>query len=152
MKSCCEGVFGYGTRVYVHTPQSDTISRIGMLRAGSVTHAFNSDQRYIGLRFTHGGGDRLIVAPPPDGNIAPPGFYLLFLIDVNGIPSEGKFIQIPDPNVFPKKATVTAVSTHLGGTSLYVVGLDEGKGGGRVWSKFFPDPNNSNQWTNWFPL
>jgi DUF1680 family protein len=56
------------------------------------------------------------------------------------------------PNVFPLMSTVTAISTRPGGTSLYVVGLDEGHGGGRVWSKFFPDPANPTQWTGWFPL
>ena len=56
------------------------------------------------------------------------------------------------PNVFPQTATVAAVSTRPGGTSLFVVGLDEGHGGGRVWSKFFPDPQHPNQWSDWFPI
>jgi hypothetical protein len=56
------------------------------------------------------------------------------------------------PNTFPKESTVTAISTRPGGTSLYLVGLDEGQGGGRVWSKFFPDPDHPTQWTGWFPL
>ena len=47
-------------------------------------------------------------------------------------------------------STVTALSTQPGGTSLYVVGLDEGHGGGRVWSNYFPSSNN--QWSGWFPL
>ena len=56
------------------------------------------------------------------------------------------------PNTFPMTSTVTAISTTPGGSSLYVVGLDEGHGGGRVWSQFFPDPNNPGHWTGWFPL
>lgn len=56
------------------------------------------------------------------------------------------------PNTFPMQATVAAISTTPGGTSLYVIGLDEGRGGGRVWSRFFPDPDHPTQWTSWFPL
>jgi hypothetical protein len=56
------------------------------------------------------------------------------------------------PNTFPAQSTVTAISTTPGGTSLYLVGLDEGRRGGRVWSKYFPDPDHPNRWTGWFPL
>ena len=56
------------------------------------------------------------------------------------------------PNTFPKESPIAAISTRPGGTSLFLVGLDEGQGGGRVWSKFFPDPDRPAQWTGWFPL
>lgn len=55
--------------------------------------------------------------------------------------------------VFPVGAPVTAISTVEGGTSLYVVGLDnERRGGGRVWTKAFPDANNPNDWGPWRPI
>jgi hypothetical protein len=34
------------------------------------------------------------VTAPPDGNSAPPGYYLLFILNRNGVPSEGQFIKI----------------------------------------------------------
>jgi len=78
----------------VHTPQAQSIQRVVVIRAGSVTHAFDSDQRYIELEFRHDDRDRLSVTAPPNNNIAPPGYYLLFLLDRAGLPSEGKFMQI----------------------------------------------------------
>ena len=46
-----------GGTMEVTTPQAATINRVVVLRAGSVTHAFNADQRYVGLNFTrHDGG------------------------------------------------------------------------------------------------
>jgi hypothetical protein len=51
------------------------------------------------------------------------------------------------PNIFPADAQVTALSTVLGGTSLYVLGFD-----GQVWSRFFPDPVRQGEWSAWFPL
>jgi hypothetical protein len=56
------------------------------------------------------------------------------------------------PNSFPQGSTITALSTVPGGTSLYVTGRDEGHGGGRVWSKAFPDPQHPGQWADWRPI
>ncbi|WP_344821216.1 hypothetical protein, partial [Actinocorallia longicatena] len=49
-------------------------------------------------------------------------------------------------------SAITAISTTPGGTSLYLVGSDEGHGGGRVWTNFYPSPEHPDQWTGWFPL
>ena len=56
------------------------------------------------------------------------------------------------PNTFPKNSSITALSGGPGATSLYLVGLDEGRGGGRVWTKFFPATDKPDQWSPWFPL
>ena len=72
----------------------ETITRVALVRAGSVTHAFNSDQRYVELDFTTRGGNLLHVKAPPNRNIAPPGDYMLFLLNSAGAPSEGKFITM----------------------------------------------------------
>jgi galactose oxidase-like protein/VCBS repeat protein len=54
----------------------------------------SSNSGYVELNFTHRGGNRLHVAAPPHPNIAPPGNYLLFLINSAGVPSEGRFINL----------------------------------------------------------
>ena len=63
------------------------------IRLGSVTHAFDAGQR----------ANTLAVAQTPTGvnltapaspNLAPPGHYLLFLLNRNGVPSEGLVVQI----------------------------------------------------------
>ncbi|MQY27302.1 galactose oxidase early set domain-containing protein [Nocardia aurantia] len=87
----------YDTAFAVKTPDSDRIRDIALLRAGSTTHAFNSDQRYVGLRFTRGNGE-LRVSAPRNGNLAPPGWYLLFVVaeaDGQPVPSIGRFIHLP---------------------------------------------------------
>jgi hypothetical protein len=82
-----------GADLPIRTLQAGAITRVAMLRTGSVTHAFHSDQRYVCLKF-FSSGHMLIAVAPPDHNIAPPGFYLLFIIDQDGRPSEGKFIRL----------------------------------------------------------
>lgn len=79
--STCPPNIGYLHPFTVVTPDAGSIARIALMRCGSVTHGFNSDQRYVGLDFTHPGGNELQVIAPPDPNIAPPGYYMLFLID-----------------------------------------------------------------------
>jgi YHS domain-containing protein len=79
--SDCPGNIGYLHPFIVETLDAGSIARIALMRCGSITHGFDSDQRYVGLNFTHFGGDQLQVIAPPDPNIAPPGYYMLFLID-----------------------------------------------------------------------
>lgn len=59
----------------------------------AVTHNNNMSQRYVGLKIKNISGDNLEVEAPPDSNIAPPGYYMLFLVH-EGVPSEAKFVQI----------------------------------------------------------
>jgi hypothetical protein len=61
-----------------------------------VTHGFNSNQRYIPLAFTQTAGG-LNVTAPVDGNLAPPGFYMMFLVNGNGVPSMASWIRLPAP-------------------------------------------------------
>lgn len=76
----------YRTQFELRSPQAGAIRRVALMRNGSVTHAFDGDQRYVGLDFDHAGGDRLVVSAPPDSAIAPPGFYMIWIVDDHGRP------------------------------------------------------------------
>lgn len=82
----------YGQTFQIQTPQAPSINRVAVVRTGSVTHSFNFDQRYVGLQFSHSGSNALSAVAPPNGSVAPPGYYLLFVIDQEGVPSTGRFI------------------------------------------------------------
>jgi Domain of unknown function (DUF1929) len=85
----------YGQTFEVRTPQAANIRRVALIRAGSVTHAFDSDQRYVGLRFSYAGGDVLRVTAPPNGGIAPSGYYMLWVVDNAGRPCTfAKFVHM----------------------------------------------------------
>ncbi len=82
------------------------IAKFALIRAGSVTHAFNGDQRYIELESRLIETTRIVIGPfrffsfefelvgPPSSTIAPPGNYLLFALDDLGVPSVGRFIRV----------------------------------------------------------
>ena len=80
ISDCPENV-GYMMDFLVGTPQANAIARVALIRCGSITHGFNSDQRYVGLNFAVENGNTLRVNAPPNGRVAPPGAYMLFLID-----------------------------------------------------------------------
>ena len=76
----------YGQPFTVATPDAARIGQVNLLRYGATTHTFNMGQRFVPLSFT-AGTNSLTVTAPANGNLAPPGNYLLFILDTNGIPS-----------------------------------------------------------------
>jgi hypothetical protein len=83
----------YGSTFSVATPDAARIATVSLVRLGSVTHAFNSGQRFLSLAFQPGSGT-LSVTAPLNGNVAPPGYYMLFILDTNGVPSIAPFVQL----------------------------------------------------------
>ena len=67
-----------------------------LMRPGSDTHSFDMDQRYVGLSFTAANGS-LTVTGPPNSNIAPLGYYMLFLVNSAGTPSLASWVQVQGP-------------------------------------------------------
>jgi galactose oxidase len=83
----------YGATIAVSTPNPSSISKVTMIRFGAVTHAFNESQTLYRANFAAGSGT-LSVTVPPNGRIAPPGPYLLFIVNDKGVPSVGKIIML----------------------------------------------------------
>lgn len=84
---------GYGQTVFVGTPDATSITKVSWIRIGSTTHTFDESQRYMRLNFTQG-TNGLNVTMPANGNIAPPGYYMLFILNSSGVPSVAKIVQI----------------------------------------------------------
>jgi hypothetical protein len=91
--SSVPGSAGYGQQLTISTPDASRISRVALIRPGAVTHSVNFDQRYVDLTFTRGSGT-LTAAIPSSANTAPPGWYLVVIVDTQGIPSVGKFLRL----------------------------------------------------------
>jgi hypothetical protein len=83
----------YAANFTVTTPNAAQITTVRITRLGSVTHAFDQNGRTMTLSFTAGAGS-ISVTAPADENKAPPGDYLLFVLNRNGVPSAGKVVRI----------------------------------------------------------
>ncbi len=102
---------GYGASFQVSTPNPSDIASVALMRPGSSTHAFNFEQRLVNLAFTPGTGTTLTLTSPPNANIAPPGYYMLFLINRAGVPSVAAWVQVTsNPTNQPPSGTITAPS------------------------------------------
>ena len=84
----------YGSSFQVQTPQAASIVRATFIRLSSVTHAFNQNQRMNRLTVTPNGAGSVLITAPSGPTMAPPGHYMLFLIDSNGVPSVAKIVRI----------------------------------------------------------
>jgi hypothetical protein len=83
----------YNTSFFVQTPDAATITSVVLIRTGAVTHFFDQNERFLPVSFTQTSGG-LTVTAPVDGNTAPPGYYMLFIVNSSGIPSIAPFVQL----------------------------------------------------------
>jgi Galactose oxidase-like, Early set domain/Carboxypeptidase regulatory-like domain/Glyoxal oxidase N-terminus len=83
----------FGQTQFVPTPDVNSIAKVSWIRLGSVTHTFNQDQRFVPLTFSKVAGG-LNVTFPANGNVSPPGYYMLFILNSNGVPSIAKILRI----------------------------------------------------------
>ena len=72
------------------------IARVTLIKTGSVTHSFNMEQRFLELSFTVS-DNVLNVKAPANANLAPPGRYMLFVINAQGVPSVARLVSIAPP-------------------------------------------------------
>ena len=83
----------YGQTLFVETPDGAAIAKVTFIRLSSVTHAADMGQRLVPLSFTAVSGG-LSVAVPASPTTAPPGPYMLFLVNGNGVPSVGRIMLL----------------------------------------------------------
>jgi hypothetical protein len=111
--STVPAVVGYGQTFTVGTStNANSISKVVLMRPGSNTHAFDSEQRLLYTYFSATSASALSVTSPTSQGAAPPGWYMVFIIDGNGVPSVAKFLQLmPNPTNQPPTATITNPTT-----------------------------------------
>ncbi|HUR96263.1 MAG TPA: galactose oxidase-like domain-containing protein [Gemmatimonadales bacterium] len=85
--------FAYGSSVLIGTRDAGKITHASLVRLPSVTHAFDQNQRFVPLAIVRSAGGVKITAPS-SGTLAPPGDYMLFLIDDDGVPSTGRMVRL----------------------------------------------------------
>lgn len=84
----------YAGTFIITTPQAADISEVILMRPGAVTHGFNMSQRGIECVIAATGAGDITVETPPSANHQPPGWHLLFILDSNRVPSEGRWIRL----------------------------------------------------------
>lgn len=117
-----ELTYGQSFAVGVGTVAAQDVESAVLVRLGSVTHDFNQDQRRVPLTITSRSADgrSMNLAAPSDGNQAPAGHYMLFLLKRNGAnltPSVAKIVRV---NKVSTPSVIQAVSSRSETRSLPV--------------------------------
>jgi hypothetical protein len=92
--SSAPAVIRYGSSFDVETPDAGSVTRGTLIRLSSATHAFNMSQLLYPLTFTATGANTLRTSGPANANVAPPGPYMLFLLNARGVPSVAKMVRV----------------------------------------------------------
>jgi hypothetical protein len=106
---------GINTPFTITSDQAADVRKVALVGLADVTHSVDQGQRYIPLKYTTS-GTTLTVASPPNGGVAPPGYYMLFVVDANGVPSVAKIVQVaksPNPLMSAIKNTGAAKCVDL---------------------------------------
>lgn len=90
----------YGDAVNYSTTQASAIRNVVLVRPGSTTHSSDPNQRLVDVNFTKTGSG-VAVTMPTEPNLAPPGWYMLFVIDSSGVPSAAKWIHLEGSAAMP---------------------------------------------------
>lgn len=73
------------------------VTSMSLIRYGSATHTVDTDQRRIPLTLTSAGTNSYKFTIPNDYGIAIPGYWMLFAMNANGVPSTSISIKIVGP-------------------------------------------------------
>jgi hypothetical protein len=84
----------YGQTIAIASPQAGTIRWASLSKNGVTTHSFDSGQRLVDLDILSQSTGLISAKVTNEPNIAPPGWYMLFLVDVNGVPSISKWVHL----------------------------------------------------------
>ncbi|MEU0020350.1 galactose oxidase-like domain-containing protein [Streptomyces rochei] len=90
--------YGDTQRITVDRP----IAKAELIRPAAVTHSSDPNQRFVDLPLSVDGNNvDLNVTSNP--NLAPPGWYMLFAVDANGVPSVAKWVHLDGPQALSNK-------------------------------------------------
>lgn len=88
----------YDEAVTVSIANDTRIQKAHLIKLGSATHSENQDQRLVPLTFSQD-QNQLNLVFPASRHAAPPGHYLLFVVNDAGVPSKGVTIKLGQPVV-----------------------------------------------------
>jgi galactose oxidase len=71
------------------------VSSFALMRLSATTHTVNNDQRRVPLSIASVNGTNYTLSIPADPGVVLPGYYMLFALNAQGVPSVATTVQIP---------------------------------------------------------
>jgi hypothetical protein len=117
----------YNFNFSIDTPDAANIASVVLTAPGAVTHGLDMNQRSIQLNFQRGAGT-LTATSPLDETYAPPGYYMLWVVNSQGVPSLAAWVRLdrsipgviyqtitPPPAAAPGPTPVPITAPHPAG-------------------------------------
>ena len=101
--------YGGEFTIQYQVESGETIDSVVLMRPCASTHHTNTEQRHVPLNFATAGANTLQVQVLGDATVAPPGYYMVFIVDSNGRPCErAQFVRLSSEH-----CTVVADRSHF---------------------------------------
>jgi hypothetical protein len=85
----------FGTKFNIESTHANDIRKVVIVRPMAVTHQTDTEQRVIELSFKRAGHTLTVKAPNPHvPHHSPRGYYMLFIVNEKGVPSEARFVRL----------------------------------------------------------
>jgi hypothetical protein len=99
----------YGQAFEIVTPQANDIGDVALMRPGAPTHHTDSEQRFVRLTYTKASG-QLNVTGIDDPKLAPPGYYMVWIVDAQKRPCEvARWVKLE-----PRRSTCVVATAAFG--------------------------------------
>jgi Domain of unknown function (DUF1929)/FG-GAP-like repeat len=86
--------WSYGQTLTIQSPQAAAVKWVSLIKNGVTTHSFDSAQRLVDVAVLFRGGGAIQVRVTTERNLAPPGWYMLFITNSVGVPSVASWIHL----------------------------------------------------------
>lgn len=84
----------YGATEQIASPDAANIRSACLIRNCVTTHSYDTNQRLVDLPISSQADGIVKIIVPTSPNIAPPGWYMLFIVDNNGVPSIAQWVHL----------------------------------------------------------
>jgi hypothetical protein len=112
----------YGASITIPTPNASSITRATLVRLPDTTHHYDANMRCLFLNVQSRTSSSVTVEAPLNANLAPPGYYMVHVLNSAGIPSIAEIIQIPGSGGGGGGGDTTPPSKVLGLTATTATG------------------------------
>jgi hypothetical protein len=106
-------VGNYDGTITIPTSDPQGVQSVSLLRIMSTTHHYDADQRFVWLQILQRNTSNIVVKAPVNPRIAPPGHYMIHVLNSAGVPSIAQIVQIPGTGSPPPDTTPPSQVTGL---------------------------------------
>ncbi|KAJ3279653.1 hypothetical protein HK104_001266, partial [Borealophlyctis nickersoniae] len=107
----------HGQQFTITTSATGPIAQVVLMRYASTTHSTDTDQRLIELPIRAKRATQIDVTAPPNGGVAVPGMYMMFVVTTGGLPSVARDVKLTVSATSPPPRTCQslAIDNFVGG-------------------------------------